>query len=1476
MKPSANFPIKRTNGERASALVIVLCFVVLISVLVLTVLSRSMSSAMISQASTNIGKTDLYAHGVIDQVIGDLKQEIVAGSFSVNNPAGVAVPSLYRPKIPAAAVPYNAGPASYTTGTATWNNTFLNLVKQSCHETTGTFYPPSYDGNATNRAANLSTDSSTSDPQASLGTSNDGTSLNGRYISMARWNKPLLLPKKSATITTGTLGTAISDTSTDTTPVAAFVAPDWILTAADGTNPTAMPASPSTTIANPKSSSYVVGRYAYTIYNEGGLLDANVAGVFSNKTSNFMTSATFTPPGATGSTIKYKDIVSRKGTASFADMTQIPGIADLATVYGDPKRPQNIVDSLIGWRNYATMNKPAESTPLSYTFGATAANNYFMYLLAQSTRFMTTGNTGSFTAPTTALGSRSDQFFWGRQQMIAFFQALALNQTSAADKATYQAYLQDAMMYLTSYSRSLNQPSYVPDSTRPMVTGSLAMSGGNSAYQLDNFFNPAFKTILVTGTFTRADGTTANVGEPLVKKRFALSRLCWITYKGPSATLDPSDALIKTLLADGVSQQIINEGTAANIKTYFGLVWQPGPGTGGIGGYWTYVHAAGATPTPETADTVASLSEVATLTIPREPDFFELLKAAINCGAVGKSFFNTPGLDSSVWHQNADIYVTPQELQIGANIIDEANPTQYPTHIIYTFQSGQMRSVFGVTDLPYFFGLTPVSYIVQAPQYSASYPAPPSTTDNTPLLTTATITSSQSSSTGIFSSPEGTGLLMHVPAIWNPFDVNGVTTGTATGLAPSNLRIAISSDIATINGTLGTSAWPGTDIGSSINAGFRFQVQDNYSVLFNTGTNSITSGSLTSVNNGTLVGTYAPEPVASPGLYVVNYANEAQTALTFSNVSTLYREPTALMVAGSPAGSNLKADPNSLLAKLYSGTYASGVPEGCGSTGKYIGMTGTLFPLRWTTTGGVTTSSTTTGTLTSGTVTTGTLLCSADGAEKFDFTNNPWTVRMEYNVGSAALPIWIPYMEYPVSISKGQPVPLYEGSYNSTTYPYLLTPNTGGGPGGGVGGSIWNNNRAGAPGSSGQDIRFLVTWDPRTGRWSTIINMPRYPFIDGGSPAATTTFQMTTLVPSVTAWGSDNWTSGSAVGYYQMPAPWIGVVEQNIWSDPSNPPTSQSTEFYCDADGTVRRSMGGFVGGGISGGKYVANTTVGLPLSTTVTMDKTSTGLPSSYTPAVGQSQSRPLMLHRPFRSVAELGYVFSDTPYKNLDFSTPESGFNVLLDTFCINEDYRTDALEAGRVDLNTKQAPVIQALLNGAYRDEETSLGLATAAVNLSTSEAVNLAGVLVSRTTSTATGKGPLCNIADLVGKWIPGGTLGTISAPINGAAAYDGFSADLAYDTSGLPGYVDTSGNTPRGNFNILQRFRESTMRALSDAGQAGTWNLMIDVVAQSGRYPANASKLADFLVEGEKRYWVHVAIDRNTGQIVDENIEPVNE
>ena len=52
--------------------------------------------------------------------------------------------------------------------------------------------------------------------------------------------------------------------------------------------------------------------------------------------------------------------------------------------------------------------------------------------------------------------------------------------------------------------------------------------------------------------------------------------------------------------------------------------------------------------------------------------------------------------------------------------------------------------------------------------------------------------------------------------------------------------------------------------------------------------------------------------------------------------------------------------------------------------------------------------------------------------------------------------------------------------------------------------------------------------------------------------------------------------------------------------------------------------------------------------------------------------------------------------------------------------------------------------------------------------------------------------------------------------------------------------------------------------------------MIDLIAQSGRYPPNATSLSQFVVEGEKRYWLHVAIDRFTGEVIDQQLEAVYE
>jgi hypothetical protein len=71
-------------------------------------------------------------------------------------------------------------------------------------------------------------------------------------------------------------------------------------------------------------------------------------------------------------------------------------------------------------------------------------------------------------------------------------------------------------------------------------------------------------------------------------------------------------------------------------------------------------------------------------------------------------------------------------------------------------------------------------------------------------------------------------------------------------------------------------------------------------------------------------------------------------------------------------------------------------------------------------------------------------------------------------------------------------------------------------------------------------------------------------------------------------------------------------------------------------------------------------------------------------------------------------------------------------------------------------------------------------------------------------------------------------------------------------------------------------REAGMRALAGSTSARTWNLLIDLVVQSGKYPPTPAGLEDFVVEGTRRYWLHVAIDRYTGKVIDKYLEAVND
>src|SRR5438874_12167372 len=135
--------------------------------------------------------------------------------------------------------------------------------------------------------------------RASAVNSTTDVSANGRYITSTRWNGHYLIPK-------GDVNT--SDPSP--TPTFNAVTPDWVFVTAAGATPSPAPAD-------------VIGRYAYAIYDEGGLLDANLVGLPSPSPGPVSTpfSIPYSPTPSPGPSVT--DYLGRKGTVAFADLTAL-------------------------------------------------------------------------------------------------------------------------------------------------------------------------------------------------------------------------------------------------------------------------------------------------------------------------------------------------------------------------------------------------------------------------------------------------------------------------------------------------------------------------------------------------------------------------------------------------------------------------------------------------------------------------------------------------------------------------------------------------------------------------------------------------------------------------------------------------------------------------------------------------------------------------------------------------------------------------------------------------------------------------------------------------------------------------------------------------------------------------------------------------------------------------------------------------
>ena len=238
---------------------------------------------------------------------------------------------------------------------------------------------------------------------------------------------------------------------------------------------------------------------------------------------------------------------------------------------------------------------------------------------------------------------------------------------------------------------------------------------------------------------------------------------------------------------------------------------------------------------------------------------------------------------------------------------------------------------------------------------------------------------------------------------------------------------------------------------------------------------------------------------------------------------------------------------------------------------------------------------------------------------------------------------------------------------------------------------------------------------------------------------------------------------------------------------------------------------------------------------------------PSGMSPTPPPAISGYVMLNRPFRNVGEFGYAFRTEPNPTptplspttLDFFTPASPDASILDLFT----YNTALVREGTVNLNAQNPAVIAALLKGA---------------------ATAVAGLDASPTPTATVGQAAANNAAESP---TPAPNVGIVASTASGS---EGTLIKSALGRREITRLVAASATT----IGTTEETKETVARALAEVTQTRTWGLMIDVIAQSGRYPPTASTLSDFVVEGEKRYWLHVAIDRFTGDVIGQQLEEV--
>lgn len=1151
--------------------------------------------AFLVRSRSSLQTSQSYTKEIVAQEIGEIVIDKLAAEFQdeINTARSSANQILLPPRV--GAITNNPRTSALVRRTVGDMNLYA-----SGYSTAGFSSPPH-----ANRASTIST---------------TNVAKNGWRFDKERWFAPGLLR------------------STETN---AFVPPDWVyIYRTQTTNP-----------------SDIIGRYAAVVYDVGGLLDVNVAGV---------------PSGVS---------LGDKGSVAFSDLSAM-----------DDTFGTTLATKLPAWR-----------------FAGSATDETAFY--GKSTMTDPT-KAGRLESPKVKVDAGENQFF-SRMELVE------------AAKAKKFGLSEDLLPFLRTRSESANHVS-VENLFAEGTATTMGLADNKLAASKDTTF-----------TIDRIDGTqdtyTIKAGWPLIQNRFPLARLRWLADRA----------------ADGTPRHL------SEIKKYFGLTWNSSDKL------FVYTSPDRATPANEIKTLVDLVKEInnGTISVPREPDFFEWLKAGINPNSLGQTGGDTyRALGSSGWETSKDLHV----LRIGANVIDQADPDSIPTGIRSSF-NGSFDS-FGCENLPYINEVVvtakrrePIagSSIDGYFQFELWNPHQTATThmpvgfDRKPLKLRV----------GVLS---GRALMLPVCFIKDrqPFDHGNpnptwsnqvkLVQASIDALGAANL----SSDVIagqTISFELAGSAFGEPAIASTAGAdtsnAIGYPSQPDRPIIrvgappqsgFNAIRVATAPGDVPGGYGAKPLSSFYPELVQGDGTAILKDGTILPSTHNFFKAGNPVRAYNSVVFTSD--GSllyNVNTDPITFLLDI----------EAEDGTRFPVGRYHNLALGRHRDTNGIT------------------QMILSDDENTTEATKGASMSRWVNNASDISNSCFSNWLDY--TIRRG-----YFMS-DARTERFGLAEQVIASPGAGV-------------------LTHPVGWNGAAA-WGSNYNMVSTLY---GAPGKAD--QNPNSDALLSHWKAIQQASGQYVGV-------SAALARNFNGD------DIATYYYEDPDGAVRRADAGWV----SRDAHPA-----LPVTAY------SDDLGNVYPQA---KSSRPVFLDRPFRNVAELGCVFRDIPWKSLDLFSPDSADRRLLDVFSI-EDRK---MVTGKINPNLASADVFKSLLRKASTNPSSS------------------GSSLVSDTDASSIAKMFAALNPEVVADQVH-----------NGANMAERLSKDVA--------------SMPGGSFSPYKIPLENFIRTLSSVTDTRSWQLMCDIVVQSGRISSQSSNLRDFLVEGQKRFFVYLTLDRITGEILDKHIEPVYE